>query len=156
MTMMFLNQMAFEDFEHARRKARWHDWLSRLTHRPNKLLSLGEILQQLQYKSSSYVGQQIVPLDRIVGSEGRSNEFDRAFFPRQSHTRERWISIDKAHYEDVFLPPIELVKIDDMYFVTDGNHRVSVARARGHTFVDALVTEFTAPEANQKAQPTAN
>lgn len=142
MSTSFINHMAMEDFEQARRKARWRDWFSRLTRRSNKLLSLDDIRQQLRYKGQHYPGLQIVPLDRTMGSAGRSNEFDRAFFPRQIHSRDRWISIDRPHYSDVMLPPVELTKIDDIYYVTDGNHRVSVARARGQGFVDAIVTEL--------------
>jgi hypothetical protein len=40
------------------------------------------------------------------------------------------------------LPPVELFKVGEVYFVRDGNHRVSVARARGQDFIDAQVTEI--------------
>jgi hypothetical protein len=76
--------------------------------------------------------------------EGRFREFDRAFLPRQLQTRDRWVIIAKAYYEQVTLPPVELLKIGDGYFVRDGNHRISVARSRGQDFVDADVTEIEA------------
>ena len=40
------------------------------------------------------------------------------------------------------LPPVELYKIGDIYFVRDGNHRVSVARQQGQVYIDAYVTEL--------------
>src|SRR5690606_1903566 len=43
--------------------------------------------------------------------------------------------------EDVRLPPIQLYKVGDVYFVKDGNHRVSVAREKGQEFIDAEVIE---------------
>jgi hypothetical protein len=39
------------------------------------------------------------------------------------------------------MPPVDLVRIGQIYFVRDGHHRVSVARALGHGDIDALVTE---------------
>jgi hypothetical protein len=39
-------------------------------------------------------------------------------------------------------PPIEVYKVGDVYFVRDGNHRVSVARANGLTTIEAYVTEI--------------
>ena len=43
---------------------------------------------------------------------------------------------------DVTLPPVDLYKIGDVYFVRDGNHRVSVARQLGQVDIDAYVTEL--------------
>ena len=39
------------------------------------------------------------------------------------------------------MPPVDLVKVGEIYFVRDGHHRVSVARALGRTDIDAYVTE---------------
>jgi hypothetical protein len=39
------------------------------------------------------------------------------------------------------MPPVDLVKVGEIYFVRDGHHRVSVARALGRTDIDANVTE---------------
>jgi len=37
---------------------------------------------------------------------------------------------------------VSLYKLDGVYFVLDGNHRVSVARYHGVSAVEAEVTEF--------------
>jgi hypothetical protein len=86
-----------------------------------------------------------VALADIVGSVGRYRDFDTAFLPRQNQTKGRWLSIDRAHYEGLDLPPVELYALGSTYFVKDGNHRVSVARERGQLFVDAVVIELHAP-----------
>jgi hypothetical protein len=142
MTTTFNTHRALNDFEQARRKAAWRDWLSLLTRKRNNLLSFNEIRQELPMTGQHYLGFQMVPLNKIVGSEGRFHEFDRAFYPREKRTKDRWLRIDQAHYDDVILPPVELIKVGQIYFVRDGNHRVSVARARGQQVVDAYVTEI--------------
>ena len=134
--------LAIREFEKASRKANWRDWLSWLTRNNNNLLSLDEILRCVPVKNQRHLGFQFVPIDKIVGSEGRHRDFDRAFLPRQTHTKGRWISIGKAHYKAVSLPPVDLVKMGQDYFVRDGNHRVSVARVRGQEVIDAYVTEI--------------
>ena len=40
------------------------------------------------------------------------------------------------------VPPVDLYKIGDIYFVHDGHHRISVARQLGITHVQAYVTEI--------------
>jgi hypothetical protein len=82
-----------------------------------------------------------VPVSQIVGSMDRFRDFDRAFLPRKKTTQSRWTRIDRAYYQDIRLPPIQLYKVGDIYFVKDGNHRVSVARERGVEFIDAEVIE---------------
>ena len=55
----------------------------------------------------------------------------------------RWMSVDMAHYQDVALPPIKVFEIGGVYFVRDGNHRVSVAKAKGAEFIDAEVISLS-------------
>lgn len=133
---------ARHDWDRARRKALWEAVVDVLAHRSGELVPLEEVRTRLNVRGSHYRGLQHVPLDKIVGSEGRYADFDRRFLPRQDKTAPRWMSIDRAQYRDVYLPPVELYKIGDVYFVKDGNHRVSVARQRGQQDIDAYVTEF--------------
>ena len=129
------------DFDRARHKAFFHDLLSVVSRRPNDLIPYHEVRSRLSPEGESYRGHQTVRLDQIVGSMDRFRDFDRAFLPRQRHTARRWKNVDRAYYEDVYLPPIQLYKVGDVYFVKDGNHRVSVARERGQQFIDAEVIE---------------
>jgi hypothetical protein len=134
--------MAEDDFS----RARTRELLSRVSGLmdPSRsgLLPLEDVLAILKPESETYVGMDAVPLDRIVGSEGRYRDFDRHFLPRRDFLKSRWISVDMAHYKDVPLPPIRIYEIGGVYFVRDGNHRVSVARARGQAMIDAEVTRL--------------
>ena len=140
MTSVTAIRFAHRDFEYGQLKAFWREWVSRLTRRCNKLLSLDAV--RPLFRGQHYRGWQVIPIDKIVGSEGRTNEFDRAFFPRQTYTQNRWISIATAYYEQIALPPVDLYKINETYFVRDGHHRISVARSQGQEFIDAYVTEL--------------
>ncbi len=135
-------QQAREDFARARRKARFQSIGDLLAGRPRGLVPLEQVRSRLHIRGSAYRGLQQVPLSKIVGSEGRYSDFDRRFLPRQNQTQQRWQSVDMAHYEEKPLPPVELYKIGDVYFVKDGNHRVSVGRERGQGEIDAYVTEY--------------
>jgi hypothetical protein len=139
---MTTDRLALQDFESARQRVFWRDLVSLLTRKSNYPLSLNQVRGCLPLKQQHYQGLQIVPLSQIVGSEGRANDFDRAFFPRQERSRNRWMRIDQAYYQQVSLPPVELTKLGEMYFVSDGNHRVSVARTRGQEFIEAYVIEI--------------
>ena len=55
---------------------------------------------------------------------------------------QRWARIEDALESLEGLPPIEVYKVGDVYFVADGNHRVSVARANGFKDIEAYVTEI--------------
>jgi hypothetical protein len=82
-----------------------------------------------------------IPLDRIVGSVGRYQDFNRAFLPRGHIDPQRWMRIERLRrHKD--LPPIDVFRIGDVYFVQDGNHRVSVARARHDKTIRAWVVEL--------------
>jgi hypothetical protein len=50
---------------------------------------------------------------------------------------------------------VVLNKVGDLYFVVDGNHRVSVARYHGVEMIDAEVTEFRARPSIEKPQTAA-
>lgn len=129
------------DFSAARFKAFWRDMLAFLRGQQNELLSYDDIREKLRVGGPIYRGLQTVPVERIVGSVNRYRDFDRAFLPTQSHTADRWQKINRAFYKDVSLPPVLLYQVGDVYFVVDGNHRVSVAREKGQEFIDAEVRE---------------
>jgi hypothetical protein len=138
-------RIAQQDFERARRKAIISDLRATLTRQPNWLLSFEEIRRAVPIEAQFYRGVQTVPLSRIVGSVDRYQDFDRAFLPTQRQTRPRWESIDVAALTDVILPPVQLYKVGETYFVKDGNHRVSVAKEKGAEYIDAEIIECVTP-----------
>jgi len=137
------DSLAQDDFEKAYLRSLWRKMVARLTGRSNELLPFDEVRHALPYRGQRDIGLQTVPLERIVGSVGRYRDFDRAFLPTQRQTTDRWVNISKARYRDVSLPPVDLYKIGDVYFVKDGNHRISVARDRDQIDIDAYVTTPT-------------
>ena len=137
--------IAHEDFERAKNRAFWRKVGSWITGDSNELLPFDEVRRRLPFEGQRYIGLKVVPLEKIVGSVGRYKDFDRAFLPRGDSMRHRWESIDKALQAGVALPPVELYKVGDVYFVKDGNHRVSVARTQDWPSIDAYVTEVDVP-----------
>ena len=133
------------EWKQARRTAFIQETLGVLTQRPASLLSFDQVHERLQLKNVQYLGLQDVPIDRIVGSVGRYGDFTRAFFPRSDHLRGRWENIQRLIASGRSLPPVELYKVGQVFFVRDGNHRVSVARQRGFSSIEALVWEYDAP-----------
>lgn len=136
------SRVAQEDFKEARRRAFLSELIDTVRRRSSELLSFEEVRKRLNVRGQRYLGHQTIPLDRIIGSEGRYADFDRRFLPRTDALRNRWSNVDRAMIQSVELPPVELYKIGDIYFVRDGNHRVSVARQQGASFIDAYVTEL--------------
>ena len=79
-------------------------------------------------------------MDAIVGSVGRYHDFTRKFLPKSSINEDRWARVMASSQGLSGLPPIEVYRIGEVYFVRDGNHRVSVARQMGNTAIQAYVT----------------
>ena len=134
-------QQARQHFREARKQAFVNEVLSSLSGRPRDLLSFREVQQRLGLRTCGMGHLETVPVAKIVGSEGRYHDFDREFLPLHAATHERWERLDMAFQRMESVPPVELYKAGDVYFVRDGNHRVSVARQRGATYVDAYVID---------------
>ncbi len=127
-------------YAHARNQA-WRGQLrSVLTRHPSDLLSLAEINASGTLSTRRYVGIQKVPIDHIRGSQGRTYDFDRDFYPLQDHNKERWLRVAGARQRGKSLPPVNLIQVGSIYFVEDGHHRVSVARALREQDIEATVT----------------
>jgi hypothetical protein len=112
------NQMHYLEglnrFQSARNQAFWQEMIGLLRGKPAELLSFDEIKTRLRLREESYRGLQDERWSRVYA---RANSLEG-------------------------MPPIELYKVDDVYFVRDGNHRVSVARQMGQKTIQAHVTEL--------------
>jgi hypothetical protein len=113
---------------------------ARLSHRPVCLLALDTVTASFSVTNRHDANLQTVAIRQIRGSENRTEEFDARFCPLNNHTYSRWQSIARAQMGGANMPPVELIQIGDIYFVRDGHHRISVARAMGQTHIDAVVT----------------
>jgi hypothetical protein len=137
---------AQSDFSRARRQGALARLAARLRREPGDVdlvLPFEEVVEALGRVSERSLGLQTIPLDSIVGTVGRTREFDRSFRPTSNRTRQRWERIANAQRRGEAMPPISVYRIGDVHFVRDGHHRVSVARAQGLDVIDAYVTEVT-------------
>lgn len=104
------------------------------------LVSLAE-LQETHRTAGQYDrGGQTVGLDQIKGTLNKATDFDGEFHPIQRHSENRWVRVATAMLRGISLPPVELIQVGETYFVKDGHHRVSVARAMHLKYLDAMVT----------------
>lgn len=133
---------AARNFQSARVSAFWQAAWALLTGKSIDLLSFDEVRQKLRLTDERYIGLQEIPIDKIVGSVGRYKDFTRSFLPRTNAVRSRWQRLDAMARGSEGFPPIEVYKVGDVYFVIDGNHRVSVARQLGSKTIEAYVTEL--------------
>lgn len=131
------------DFEKAKHRAKIQSIFSTFTWKNPDLLSLYDVTKLVKPEAEFYRGMQTIPVAKIIGSENRYHDFSAAFYPKSNLLRHRWESIDSARLDNVILPPISVYQVGEVYFVRDGNHRVSVAKSEGQDFIDAEVVELS-------------
>jgi hypothetical protein len=138
-------QGAESDFLRVRR----HQTLSKLAARMrgdtdmlSETLSFNDVVDALGRRGEHDRGLQLIPLDRIVGSVDKVRDFDRRFRPTSDRSRQRWERLAEKSRMGEYLPPIDVYQLGNLYFVRDGHHRVSVARAQGATDIDAHVVQI--------------
>jgi hypothetical protein len=130
-----------ERFRRSHVAGQMKDLLGMVRGKNTDLVSYEEVARRVKAYQQIEMGTQMIPLSQIVGSVGRYRDFTKEFLPRTNINRDRWTRVDKVLHSLEGYPPIEVYKIGEVYFVRDGNHRVSVARANGLTHIEAYVTE---------------
>lgn len=138
----FVDVQADRDFDRLRAKAFWRSIWARIRGQHDELLNFEEVKHKLRLSDERYIGLREIPLDAIVGSVGRTTDFTREFLPKGSVSKSRWKAVDALALGSHGFPPIDVYKVGNAYFVLDGNHRVSVARANGMASIEAYVTEY--------------
>ena len=112
--------------------------------RKPELLDLSDVEQRLRPFSRTYIGARVVPLDHVVGTEGRVGAFTRDFQPRHAFSRDRLRSLETA-FPDGGFPPIVAVKLGETYFVIDADVTEFVARVPlppGADMVEVILREL--------------
>jgi hypothetical protein len=135
---------AQDDFLRARRRlalSRLRRWLRREPGEVDHILPFDEVVAALGRLQERDAGLQVVPLDAVVGTVDRLHGFDRHFRPTTPQVRRRWERIAAAMRRGEPMPPVDLYRVGEVYFVKDGHHRVSVARALGLHDIEARVTD---------------
>jgi len=128
-----------EDFRLARRQAAIQSILGWMRGNKGELLSYEEVRKRLRTIEGADRRLQEIPITSIVGSVNRYTDFTRDFLPKKSVSGERWARVKAASMDMRGLPPVEVYQIGDIYFVQDGNHRVSIARQSGTNTIQAYV-----------------
>ncbi|MFW5691837.1 MAG: ParB N-terminal domain-containing protein [Chloroflexota bacterium] len=116
-----------------------------------KLLSIGQDTDLKSFDQINQIvgtgsrhsrGLKVIPVSAIVGSVSDNQNFDDQFNPRRKQSRERWVRVYLAFIHDDQIPPIDVYKVGQAYYIVDGHHRVSVARAIGQHMIEANVMEI--------------
>lgn len=135
---------ALNQFRFALMKGKLFRLKMRVLKHGSSLYDLNALKPRLAVQGSCYSGIRVVPVRAIIGSEGRTADFDLAFHPLGETARERWVNMAMVYLSRIPLPPIQLIRVNQAYFVRDGHHRISVARTFGQAAMDAEVITWNA------------
>lgn len=138
-----LRSLASELYSGMLTKAKWKRAARLLNRKAMRLLDLQSFRSPTCARNRHYVGVQSVSIGSIEGSEGRIEDFDNSFNPIHKRSRSRWLSVASLRLAGAALPPVELIQFNGIYFVRDGHHRISVAKALGEKYIDAEVIQET-------------
>jgi ParB-like nuclease domain len=133
-----LRQEALGQFERAQRRAKRHLFKAKVFRKQEHLLCLNGF----RFRTHGFKKLEDIPLSHIKGSLGRCQDFSHDFLPRHRGLEERWTQVWQLMQHNQSLPPIEVYKMNETYFVIDGHHRVSVAKQLGLSHLEALVREL--------------
>ena len=98
------------------------------------------------------VGLRSIPLDEIAGTAvaggaQRGSDFKPMPAFRGQNWEARWHRLSRATNDLTILPPIDVMRFADRYWVEDGHNRVAAALRNGQVEIDAAVTDLRSPAA---------
>jgi hypothetical protein len=104
------------------------------------------------------IGLETIDVDRIAGTAvGGVTQRGGDFLPlkpfRTTNWQGRWQRIREALDRLTVLPPIDLVRYADRYWVLDGHNRVAAALYAGQVGIDANVVELVPPGGSPSERP---
>jgi hypothetical protein len=96
------------------------------------------------------VGLRTIRVDQIAGTAvGGGDQRGGDFLPlkpfRGRNWQGRWQRLNRAQDNLAILPPIEVLKYGDKFWVVDGHNRVALALYNGQPEIDATITELVPP-----------
>jgi hypothetical protein len=136
------SERAHHNFNQMLNRGTRHRLMNKIRGKSHQLLDFEVVRENLELSHQHDLGLKVVAIEAIVGSVGRTHDFDDEFHPISDDSRDRWCNVAIAIYSDKTLPPIDLYKIDEQYFVIDGNHRISVFKANGQNYIEANIIEI--------------
>lgn len=131
--------------------------LRRLARAP--LPSLYEVHPEARRANPRQLGVRSLPVDEIRGTAvGGPTQRGADFLPlrpfRSVNWAARWQRIRAAVDRLEILPPIDVVRYADGFWVLDGHNRVAAAHYAGQVEIDASVTELVPPGGVPSERPT--
>lgn len=108
-------------------------------HECGPLLELGWLGRQLHLGSPILEGTDTIKVACVVGTVQRGRDFDACWNPLNARLAKVLADIEAAN-PTALDEPIEVVRVDRAYFVSDGHKRVALARRNGREFIDARVS----------------
>jgi uncharacterized ParB-like nuclease family protein len=117
-------------------------WSTKFDNKDSRAKCFREDLKYNDHFESIDRGVSRTPLNQIVGSVGKCSAFNSEFRPKTHVPKDRSISIKKAMRRGKSLPPVNLYKVNDEYYVVDGNHRVAAAKELGRIKILAKTVEL--------------
>ena len=106
-----------------------------------ELLDFREVERRLQLGPRTDIGTREIAIEQVIGSVGRSHEFDACFTPKTKRLRDVLYQI-RAVRPDAANTAILVYQVDHAYFVVDGHKRLALAVEEGRRFIDAEVGWF--------------
>ena len=103
------------------------------------------------------IGLRSIPIDQICGTavaggDQRGGDFLPLKPFRGQNWRARWQRLRSAQAALAILPPIDVEKYADCYWVVDGHNRVALALYENQGEIDASVTELV-PMGERRTEP---
>jgi hypothetical protein len=108
------------------------------------LLDFDDVHRLLRLGPRTDIGVREIEIEQVIGSVGRTHEFDGCFRPRTARLRGLLEQI-RANQPDAADRAILVHQVDHAYFVVDGHKRLSLAIAEGRRQIDAEVGQYTSP-----------
>lgn len=139
--------MSREDYEKAQRLGRKAFQDARNKGRSPYLRVLEEDTAGVDVDSEVSLGVMDIPLDKIVGTNGRSRSlsFARNFMPILPYGTEfsgKWSALCDSHIEEGIKHAIKVYEYMNYFYVVEGNKRVSVMKYFGAASIPGHVTRI--------------
>jgi hypothetical protein len=114
------------------------------------LPSLPELYPESARARPVVIGLRSIPVSQIRGTAvGGGGQRGGDFLPlkpfRSKNWQSRWERLRRAQDALAILPPIDVVKFDDGYWVVDGHNRTALALYANQPEIDASVVELVPP-----------
>ena len=104
----------------------------------------------ISYPAEYPLGLLQIPLEQIAGTyeEARKHSFSEGFYPviePGSEFASKWTELCRAHMEEGIHTPVRAYEYMNLYYILEGNKRVSVLKYFGADSIPAEVTRIMPP-----------